>query len=110
MARHQNVLRNRLNFQRMFDEGTWVRTELFKVLHRPNALAYNRIGIMVGRRFGNAVQRNRVKRVFREVTHHGRQRLAESKDFVFFPQRGMDTVPYRVVEQTWQTFVQKLSV
>ena len=91
----------------MFDEGTWIRTEFFKVLHRPNALSHNRIGIMVGRRFGNAVMRNRAKRVLREVTRHGRTHLAQNTDLVFFPRRGMDTVPYHVVNQTWQSMLAK---
>ncbi len=107
MARHRHVLRNRSNFQKMFDEGTWVRTEFFKVLHRPNGLPHNRVGIMVGRRFGNAVQRNRAKRVFREVTRYGRIPLVYNTDLVFFPRRGMETVPYYMVNQTWQSMLVK---
>ena len=107
MARHRHILRNRANFQRMFDEGTWVRTEFFNVLHRPNALPHNRIGIMVGRRFGNAVKRNQAKRVLREVTRHGRIDLAQNTDIVFFPRRGMHKVPYHVVDQAWQSMLAK---
>ena len=92
----------------MFDEGTWVRTEFFKLLHRPNALPHNRIGIMVGRRFGNAVRRNRAKRVFREMTCHSRIDLAQNTDLVFFPKQGMDKVPYHVVNQTWQSLLANL--
>ncbi|HHZ84064.1 MAG TPA: ribonuclease P protein component [Nitrospirales bacterium] len=116
MARHRHILRNRANFQRMFDEGSWVRTEYFKILHRPNELPHNRIGIMVGRRFGNAVKRNRAKRVFREVTRHGRIDLTKNTDLVFFPRRGMEKVPYHVINQAWQStlvkhgLVQKLPV
>ena len=116
MARHQHVLRNRANFQKMFDEGTWIRTEFFRVLYRPNILSHNRIGIMVGLRFGNAICRNRAKRVFREVTLHGRIQLTQNADFVFFPRQGMDRVPYHIINQTWQSLltqrglIQKLSV
>ena len=100
----------------MFDEGTWFRTEFFKLLHRPNSLSHNRVGIMVGRRFGNAVQRNRAKRVLREVTQHGRMPLAQHADLVFFPRRGMETVPYRLISHAWRSmlprlgFIQKLPV
>ncbi len=107
MARHRHVLRNRLNFQRMFDEGTWVRTEFFKILHRPNALSHNRIGIMAGRRFGNAVRRNRAKRMFREVTLHGRMELAEHRDLVFFPKREMDTASFQEIHQTMESTLEK---
>ncbi len=71
---------------------------------------------MVGRRFGNAVKRNRAKRVFREVTRHGRIDLTKNTDLVFFPRRGMEKVPYHVINQAWQStlvkhgLVQKLPV
>lgn len=62
---------------------------------------------MVSRRFGNAVKRNRAKRVLREVTRQGRIDLAKNTDIVFFPRRGMDKVPYHVVDQTWQSILAK---
>jgi len=110
MARHRHILRNRVNFQRMFDEGTWVRTEFFKILHRPNDLPHNRIGIMVGRRFGNAVKRNRAKRMLREVTRQGRVDLTQPTDLVFFPRHGMDKVSYHVINHTWQSALAKHSL
>ena len=103
MARHRHILRHHLNFQRMFDEGTVTHTRFFTLFHRPNALSHNRIGIMVGRRYGNAVRRNRAKRMCREVTHHGRILLTQNTDILLLPKRGMDHVPYHVVNHTCQS-------
>jgi ribonuclease P protein component len=45
-----------------------------------------RLGIAVGRRFGNAVQRNRIKRLIREAFRRLRPALPPGTDWVAVPQ------------------------
>ena len=47
-----------------------------------NTLAYNRLGISVQRKAGNAVRRNRIKRLIREVFRLHRDRFPQSADIV----------------------------
>lgn len=54
-------------FDLVYNEGS-TQTDRFLVLKaRPNQLDYTRYGISVSKRIGNAVVRNRVKRVLREI-------------------------------------------
>jgi ribonuclease P protein component len=54
-------------FDLVFNEGS-TQTDRFMVLKaRPNQLEFSRFGISVNKRIGNAVVRNRVKRILREV-------------------------------------------
>ena len=54
--------------------------------HRP----WSRLGIVVGRRYGSAVQRNAVKRRIREAFRLNRHALPGAMDIVVIPSAGRD--------------------
>lgn len=63
-------IRTRRQYQRMFDApykriGKWIIIDL-----KPIECGHSCLGIVVTRRFGNAVQRNRFKRLVRESFRH----------------------------------------
>ena len=57
-----------------------------------NGLAYARLGLSISRRVGNAVLRNRWKRIIREVFRTRRSELPGGLDLVVRPRRGANPV------------------
>jgi ribonuclease P protein component len=51
----------------------------------PNGRARSRLGLVVSRRFGNAVRRNRFKRLVREAFRLSQAKLPQGVDFVVLP-------------------------
>ena len=63
--------------------GQWLT--LFAVR---NEVGFVRLGISVGRRFGSAVERNRVKRLIREAFRRIRHELPPGLDMIVVPKTG----------------------
>ncbi len=84
----QEHLRRPAEFRRVYDRRCSVRGELL-VLHAcANDLPYTRVGFSVSRKYGNAVQRNRIKRLYRESFRHVREQLPRGLDLVLIPKPG----------------------
>jgi len=75
-------LRKRGEYVRVQGSGRRQHTTHFVVLSAPAARGDTRIGITVSSRVGNAVVRNRVKRIVREVVRCSWRRIEAPADFV----------------------------
>lgn len=80
-------LRSTREIQTVKSHGRRVSTTLFNLLTCKMDEVTTRIGIIVGRRFGNAVRRNRAKRVFRDLARHCHPNLVSGHGLLVFPKR-----------------------
>jgi ribonuclease P protein component len=67
-----------------------------RLLRKENGRLYNRIAFTFSRKFGNAVERNRARRVSREVYRHLRNVLKPGYDLVLLVYPGSDTYSRRM--------------
>src|SRR4029079_18989745 len=83
-------LRSPLEFERVYERNVFATDDLLVANVRENGLAYPRLGLSVSRKVGNAVTRNRWKRILREAFRLSREKLPAGIDLVLRPKRGAE--------------------
>jgi ribonuclease P protein component len=79
---HTYTLKTNNDFRRIYNRGKSFVSSGIVVYVTRNSAGYNRIGLTVGKKIGNAVKRNRAKRVMREAFISFENRLKSGYDIV----------------------------
>ncbi|MDH4186181.1 MAG: ribonuclease P protein component [Nitrospira sp.] len=87
--------------------GRRISTPFFNMMICETGDSGTRIGIVVGKRFGGAVSRNLVKRLFRELTRQIQAQLVQHFALVVFPKRESITQPFAVLKEAWLSSLQR---
>jgi ribonuclease P protein component len=85
-------LRRPADFKRVYDGRRSASNGFLIVYAAANGLPYSRVGFSVSRKFGGAVQRNRLRRLYREAYRFSRHEMPVGLDLVLIP-RGKSVPP-----------------
>lgn len=96
-------LKKKEDFDRVKREGNRITTRFFNVVSYQSGFGNTRIGIVVGRRLGNAVVRNRGKRIFRELVRQTYRCLLKGNDIVVFPKQPALKLNHQHLYEAWIT-------
>ncbi|MCK5266663.1 MAG: ribonuclease P protein component [Spirochaetes bacterium] len=75
-------LRKKKEFDSLFKESTKISQNGFLIRHRKNSAYISRLGIMIGKKKGNAVERNRIRRIVRESFRNNHADMNNSYDIL----------------------------
>ena len=95
--RPQDRIRKRSEYQAIYDRGQRIPSTHFVLFVKRNGAGRPRLGITVTRRVGGSVQRNRAKRLVREIFRRHKSELM-NVDVVVNGRPGLPVAEYRSLE------------
>jgi ribonuclease P protein component len=100
MRRKYRIKKNE-DFQTVFRQGKSIANRQFVIymLQKPEEREF-RIGLSVSKKIGNAVTRNRVKRLIRQVFSEEKHRIASGKEFIIIARKPAADMDYHEVKSS----------
>ena len=98
-------IRRRAEYQKIYQKGFRLNGRFSTIFFLPNHQQTGRLGIAATKKFGGAVQRNRAKRLIREVFRHNK--LAPGFDVVVVPRRGLLETSLTILEADYRATLER---
>lgn len=78
-------IRKKKDFLLIFKDGKRHRGKAFNLIYLSNNLSFSRLAIVVSRKVGNSVERNKIKRNMRDLFRQNKKLLSVHVDMIIIP-------------------------
>lgn len=76
------IVKNQRDFDRIIKEGKYRKNNSYVIYYEKNDLPFDRFGISVGKKIGNAVNRNKHKRKLRAIIDNYKKLYVNNQDYI----------------------------
>jgi ribonuclease P protein component len=88
-------IRKKTDFSALYSRGRRYRGKYFSLIYVSNSLGFTRVGVVAGKKVGNAVVRNKAKRRMRELVRRNKTVFKVPVDIVIVAKQEMTDVSWR---------------
>lgn len=103
-----NVVKKRYDFDNIIKEGRSIKNDCFIIFFNKNTVNIYRFGISVGKKLGNAVFRNRYKRIIRNILDNNKKYYQNNLDYIIMMRKGSINLKYSEIEDKLISLIKKI--
>jgi len=101
------MLKKNHEFRRLYSKGKTAASHNIALYYRKNGTSFNRLGITVSTKIGNAVQRNYIRRRLKEIYRLNEHKLCAGYDMVIVARHRSRYAGYYDLEHDFLTLCKK---
>lgn len=102
------VVKNARDFEKIIKTGKLAKNKSFIIYYSDNDLPYNRYGISVGKKLGNAVYRNKYKRKIRAIIDNYKKSYINHQDYIIILRGSAKDKEYHDLEKDYIVLINNI--
>lgn len=106
MKKNERVKDTR-EFQKIIETGKYLKNKYYIVHYQDNDLEYDRFGISVSKKLGNAVFRNKYKRKLRSIIDNYKKNYINHKDYIIILRKEAINKSFQELEKEFFALLNK---
>ena len=101
------IVKNSRDFEKIIKEGKCKKNQSFIIHSKQNELEYDKYGISVSKKLGNAVFRNKYKRKLRSIIDNYKKDYVNHKDYIIILRKEAISMSFKELEES---FIQLMNI
>ena len=106
MKKYEIVKKND-EFHDIINTGKCLINHFYNIYYKDGQEKFPRFGIAVSKKFGTAVERNKVKRQLRNLVDHHKNLFANHRNYIIMIKKGVKNCSYSEMEEQFVLLLQK---
>ncbi len=102
------IVKNARDFEKIIKTGKLAKNNSFIIYYSDNDLPYNRYGISVGKKLGNAVYRNKYKRKIRAIIDNYKKSYINHQDYIIILRGSAKDKEYHDLEKDYIALINNI--
>ena len=105
----EEVVKKTREFDYIIKKGQCKKNNEFVIYYIDNEKEYNRFGISVSKKIGNAVNRNYYKRVIRNICDKSKNLYSKRKDYIIIMRKGLTSLNFDEATRSMNDLLKKIN-
>ena len=101
------IVKNERDFNKIINKNNYLKSKKIVIYYEDNDLNYDKFGISVGKKLGNAVTRNKYKRKLRSIIDEYRKDYNNSKNYIIILRRGGINSSYKDLKEDFYNLISR---
>ena len=101
------IVKKNDDFNDIINTGKYLKSRYYNIYYKDVNSLYPKFGIAVSKKFGSAVERNKVKRQLRSLIDHYKNMFPNGKNYIIMIRKGVKDATYSIMEQDFFQLLKK---